>query len=918
MGEVYRARDTKLGRDVAIKILPPAVADDPDRLTRFDREARLLASLNHPNIGAIYGLESLPAGQAGRPEQPALVLEFVDGESLSDHLRQAPVGKDGAGRVREALTLARQIADALDAAHERGVIHRDLKPANIKITTGGVAKVLDFGLAKAAADDSDRGSGVDVSQSPTVTVDHTRAGVILGTAAYMSPEQARGRAVDKRTDIWSFGCVLYEMLTGRLAFQGETTSDLIAAVLEREPDLTQLPASTPPAIRRLLLRCFEKDTRQRLRDIGDARAEIDEALSPTSSTASTAIVPSPPGQGRAPSWQLAAAGLALAWPEAGRAGSRRDKLPLSAPPVFDRVVRLVSTAAHEYAPAISPDGKWVAYLSNARGPTDVWVKFIAGGDPANLTANADIAVQSTDYINGLEVSPDGTQIAFSTQAAGQTGAAWVIPAPLGGVPHPVLPSGNSGMHWSPDGKRIAFVRTGGPLGDALVVADPDGQNERIAAKREGAQHIHWIRWSPDGRMLYFNHGPQNFNIEPTEIFRVPADGGPIEPVVRTARRAAFPFLSPDGRGLIYAANPDSVDLSLWWRDLKTGRDTRLTSGVGEYTHPVLSADGQRLVGTVIDSRQSLERIALAFDRPVSLEPVTDGYSGDIDPVWSPDGAKLVFSSSRSGNRTLWSVRSSMQQPSPITSGVAIDERPAFSPDGQQIAFVSDRGGRRGIWIVGAEGGTPRFVAAADVVDTLSWSPDGRRLAYATPMGDAPGLMIMTVADGKTTRLATPAAATGPSWSRDDVIAFIEPRGGTVGAYVQLIGPDGQRVESRAVGWPRRTADWQRGRPLVAGRQTARGHVPPRSRDRFGLDHRAEQSCPVQEGDGLAGGSIRARHDVGSRWLVADRWTLSLVGRYLPRRTLDETLTMASTLGTQATLKGRPPHPCPLQSVEATL
>ncbi len=802
MGEVYRARDTKLGRDVAIKILPPAVADDPDRLTRFDREGRLLASLNHPNIGAIYGLESLPAGQAGRPDQPALVLEFIDGESLSDHLRQAPAGKDGAGRVREALTLARQIADALDAAHERGVIHRDLKPANIKITTGGVAKVLDFGLAKAAADDSDRGSGVDVSQSPTVTVEHTRAGVILGTAAYMSPEQARGRAVDKRTDIWSFGCVLYEMLTGRLAFQGETTSDLIAAVLEREADLTKLPASTPPAIRRLLLRCFEKDMRQRLRDIGDARAEIDEALSPSLSASSAAIAPSPPGQDRSKSWQLAAAGLALAVAGGGMGWFTARQTSAAAPPVFDRVVRLVSTAAHEYGPAISPDGKWVAYLSNARGPTDVWVKFIAGGDPANLTATADIEVQAQDYIGGLEVSPDGTQIAFQAQGPRQTGAGWVIPAPLGGVPRRVLATGNSGLRWSPDGKRIAYVKTGGSLGDALMVADADGQNEREIAKRQGARHIHWIRWSPDGGFVYFNHGPQNFNIEPTEIFRVAAAGGPIEPVITTARRAAFPVLSSDGRGLFYAANPDSVDLSLWWRNLATGRDYRLTSGVGEYTEPSLSADGLRLVGTVVEVRQSLERVPVTFDRAATLEPLTDGFSGDFDPAWSPDGNRLVFSSSRTGNRTLWSARDRLAQPAPLTTGVAIDERPAYSPDGQQIAFVSDRGGRRGLWVVNAEGGTPRLIAPVDVFDTISWSPDGRRIVYATPVGDSPGLMIVTVADGHTTRLPTPAAAVAPAWSpREDVIAFIEPRGGAVGAFVQLVRPDGQPVNSRPLDGP---------------------------------------------------------------------------------------------------------------------
>jgi eukaryotic-like serine/threonine-protein kinase len=796
MGEVYRARDPKLSRDVALKVLPPGFAADADRLTRFEREARVLASLNHPHIGAIYGLETVPAAALGQPAIPVLVLELIEGESLDAHIARAAGSRDSTAWIREALRIARQIADALDAAHERGVIHRDLKPANVRLTRDGVVKVLDFGLAKTPERDADE----DLSKS-TMTVHGTEAGVILGTVAYMSPEQARGRPVDKRTDIWAFGCVLFEMLTGRLAFDGETVSDRLAAVLEREPDLTRLPSATPPIIRRLLQRCLEKDQRRRLRDIADAAIDIEDAMSPPAVTQAPGTTEPAPRGRSGPLWvgAFAALGLAAVSGAVGWFAARQSVAP--APPRFDRIVRLVSTAAHEYAPAISPDGKWVAYLSNARGPTDVWVKFIAGGDPANLTEKADITVQPTDYVNGLEVSPDGTQIAVSAQGPRQTDAAWVIPAPLGGVPRRVLPLGDYGMHWSPDGKRIAFVRAGGPLGDALVVADPDGQNERIAVKREGARHIHWIRWSADGRWLYFNHGPQNFNIEPTQIGRVAAGGGSVEPVVATARRAAFPFLSADGGGLIYAANPDTVDLSLWWRDLRTGRDTRLTTGVGEYTHPNLSADGQRLVGTVIESRQSLDRIAVAFDRPVTPEPLTDGYTGDIDPVWSPDGTRLVFSSSRSGNRTLWSARDRVEQPAPLTSGVAIDERPAVSPDGQQIAFVSDRGGQRGVWLISVEGGTPRFVAAADVVDTLSWSPDGRRIVYATPIGDAPGLMILNVADSSTTRVPTPAAATGPSWSRDDVIAFIEPRGGVVGAYAQLIRPDGQPVASQPLDGP---------------------------------------------------------------------------------------------------------------------
>jgi len=260
MGEVYRARDLRLGRDVALKILPAAFTDDPDRVARFEREARILAALNHPHIAAIYGVEK-------QGSLHALVLELVDGATLADRLARGPMAVD------EALDVASQIAEALEAAHDKGIIHRDLKPANIKIAPAGTVKVLDFGLAKVA----DRSSAA--SQAPTVTVGGTRDGAILGTAVYMSPEQARGQAIDKRTDIWAFGCVLYELLTGRRAFSGETISDTIVAILDREPDWTLLPAATPEAITHLLVRMLAKDVQRRLRDIGDARLEIDAARS---------------------------------------------------------------------------------------------------------------------------------------------------------------------------------------------------------------------------------------------------------------------------------------------------------------------------------------------------------------------------------------------------------------------------------------------------------------------------------------------------------------------------------------------------------------------------------------------------------------------------------------------------------------
>ncbi|MEO7796000.1 MAG: protein kinase [Thermoanaerobaculia bacterium] len=804
MGEVYRARDSRLGRDVAIKVLSAPFAHDPERLVRFEREARLLASLNHPSIGAIYGVEqaSLAAGEA---PTPALILELVEGDTLADRLRRGPIAPPA------ALAIARLVADALDVAHERGIVHRDLKPANIKVSDDNVVKVLDFGLAKALAREGDSVASVDFANSPTIVFDGTREGVILGTPAYMSPEQARGKAVDKRADIWAFGCVLYEMLAGVSPFKGETAPDTLAAILEREPDLALLPAATPAGVRKLLRRCLEKDPRRRLRDIADARVEIEEAIASPASSATTAppfpaTLPHEPARRRGLSFltlSLLLAALAAAL-LLGRWAGRRSEAANA--PAFDRMFRLVATAAHEFGPAISPDGKWVAYLSNARGPTDVWVKFVAGGDPVNLTAAADVIVQSQDYIGGLAVSPDGSEIAFGVQAAAfGGGASWVIPAPLGGAPRKLLSVGNSGLQWSRDGKQIAYVRTGGPLGDAVMVADADGQNEREIVRRQGARHAHWLRWDSTGKFVYFNYGFQNANSEPTEIFRAPvapgaSGGGAVgspERVVATARRAVSPLPAPDGRGLFYAANPDGVDLGLWWRSAANERDQRVTTGVGEYTPSGISADGRRLVGTVVEVREALARVPVSFDRPVALAPLTDGYSGDIDPVCSPDGTRLVFSSSRAGHRTLWTARADLSQPTPLTSGPVIDLRPAVSPDGRQIAFVSDRGGERGIWLVSADAGAPRRLAATDVIDTISWSPDGRRIVYSAPIGDAPGLRILEVATGESSGVPIPGAAAAPAWSpRGDQIAYIEPRGGTAGTYLKFARPDGQVVYDR--------------------------------------------------------------------------------------------------------------------------
>ena len=355
MGEVYRARDSKLGRDVALKVLPEAFARDAERMARFQREAKVLASLNHPNIATIHGLEDSGATHA-------LVMELVEGPTLADRIKQGPIPID------EALRIAKQICEALEYAHERGIVHRDLKPANVKVTQDDAVKVLDFGLAKAIEGDA---SSMDMANSPTISRMATQAGVLLGTAAYMSPEQAKGKPVDRRADIWAFGCVLYEMLTGKQTFTGETVTDTLASVLTKDPDWTQLPAATPMRVRVLLQRCLHKDAKQRLRDIGDARISLDEVLSGTPEATHV------PGA-RVPAWRRvipwAVAGIAVMAAVALAVVHFREK-PSAPAQLLRYEIFPPEKASFGSGLAVSPDGRHLAFTATMQdGQTQLWVR----------------------------------------------------------------------------------------------------------------------------------------------------------------------------------------------------------------------------------------------------------------------------------------------------------------------------------------------------------------------------------------------------------------------------------------------------------------------------------------------------------------------------------------------------------------
>jgi len=481
MGEVYRARDVRLGRDVAIKILPDTFSRDPQRRARFDREARLLAALNHPHIAAIYGVEDSDG-------IPALVLEFVEGDTLAERIARGPLLTD------EALHVAAQIAEALDAAHEKGIVHRDLKPANIKITPDGIVKVLDFGLAKATlAGDPE----VNLTHSPTVTISGTGDGVILGTAAYMSPEQARGRPTDKRTDVWGFGCVLFEMLTGRSAFGGETLPDTIAAILGQDPDWSALPTATPAAVRRLLRRCLERDVKRRLRDIGDARTDLDDVVSHNEATtpATPVAETTRDSQSSAPFAMRHRGLFALGAALSAIAIAAYVFAPRQAAPEKVRRNEITAPRAHTFVSlmeggpvALSPDGRQVAFVATGTNGRSLWVRSVDAFDARELTGTEGAAAPFW--------SPLSDAIAFVADGKLKTVTL------SGGVPQE-LASGLSFTSqgampgtWNRDG-MLAYYR----INEMWMVSSKGGESTRLTTRNAAAldENHYGLVFLPDGR-----------------------------------------------------------------------------------------------------------------------------------------------------------------------------------------------------------------------------------------------------------------------------------------------------------------------------------------------------------------------------------------------------------------------------------
>ena len=765
MGEVYRARDARLGRDVAIKILPRAFTSDPDRLARFEREARVLAALNHPHIGGIYGIED--EGTA-----PALVLELVEGPTLADRIKAGRIG------VAEVLDTARQIADALSAAHDKGIVHRDLKPANVKVTPAGVVKVLDFGLAKPDAE----AATPELAHSPTITMTGTHDGFMLGTAAYMSPEQARGRSVDKRADIWAFGCVLYEMLTGRKTFDRETVSDTLAAILEREPDWKMLPAATPASVRRLLRRCLEKDVTRRLRDIGDACLELEEAIGRFGSRSFPGRVLDVVREWR---WAGLVGILALSamvlggllWRARGGRPGTGESVPLS-------FAQVTSQSGLEWFPSLSADGRWVLYGGDADGNRDIYLQSTTGQTPINLTADSTddddqpafspdgerIAFRSSRAGGGIFVmgrtgeavrrltrrgfkptwSPDGLEIAFTSENADLDpqntlglSSLWVVDLASGRERQienvdAVLPS------WSPSGERIAYTTRGTIAGSSRLdiwTVHRSGANP-VAVTTDGAPNWNPV-WGPDGRHLYFVSGRGG----PINLWRVPIDeasgipAGPPEAVIAPSPFVAHITISADGTRIAYSSIQRSRNIQRLPIDpangTPRGEPTWITTGSRLWANPNPSPDGKSFV--FYSSVHPEGDLYVARSDGTGLRQLTSGADPiDRMPRWSPDGQWIAFHSIRGKDQYLWKIRpdgSDRQQLSPLADAIY----PVWSPDGSRMAILMGAGighPENNVYVFDPtrpwNDQRPDVIAApADSPDEFvvnSWSPDGSRLA----------------------------------------------------------------------------------------------------------------------------------------------------------------------------------------------
>ncbi len=713
MGEVYRARDSKLNRDVALKILPSMFTDDAERMARFGREAQVLASLNHPNIGSIYGLEDWN-------NLRVLVLELVEGPTLADRITK------GAIPLEEALAIARQIAEAVAYAHEKGVTHRDLKPANIKITPEGNVKVLDFGLAKVLEEPKNLDS--DPSQSPTYGNPTTLEGMILGTAAYMSPEQAKGKPVDKRADIWAFGVVLYELLTGRHLFQRETASDTLAAVLKEEPDWNQIPAKARP----LLRRCLEKDPKRRLRDIGDMHLLLE--------TASVPVQTHRPwiAWGAVAVFLVAFAALSLILLSGGIWYLSR---PLPPPRITEYTL-------------ITHDGR-----NKSLGGTDGTRLYFSYTSPASIAqvgVNGGEIVPLPITVPGghsymVDLSPDGSNALVQVYPVDRS--LWVVPI-LGGSARRV---GNLDGAFSPNGESIVYSTN---QGEVFVVRKDGTEPRKLAAAGPFPASF---QWSPNGRVIRFNRGGL--------LWEIASDGSGLHPLLPEWHEPGVQCCgswTPDGQFYVFNLQSGSTGSQIWALDERRGLfrrppslPVRLTTGPIIWGGPRSSRDGKKIFADGRTPRGELSRID---PKTGGLQPFLGGISAEF-VSYSSDGKSVAYVSFPEG--VLWKADRDGSNRVQLSQPPVIAVNPRWSPDSKQILFTDHR---KETLEISAEGGNARRLLPEEAAHNGDpyWSPDGTRVVYSwekLPTRELK-LCILDVSSG---RIETVPGSTGffsPRWSSD--------------------------------------------------------------------------------------------------------------------------------------------------------
>ena len=758
MGEVYRARDTKLGRDVALKILSEVFASDPDRLARFQREAQVLASLNHQNIAAIHGLED----SAGIH---ALVLELVEGPTLADRIAQGPISLD------EALPIARQIAEALEAAHDHGIIHRDLKPANVKLRSDGVAKVLDFGLAKAMAPEKENSEAANLSMSPTLTTPAaTRMGVILGTAAYMSPEQAKARPVDKRTDVWAFGCTLFEMLTGRRAFEGDDVSDTMASVLKSDPDWSALPVGTPSSIERLLRRCLAKDRKARVSDIGVARYEIEEALTGSSTSAAekqkTPVAP-PAIFRRA----IAVIGAALA---AGVVVGVAVWVPLR--PRAQPIVRLTATSlspevmarlAQDSGVAITPDGRRIVYATvsenseaqtlNVRAldeleatplkvpgnprspfisPDGNWVGFFDGATLKKVSVNGGPPVRIC-AVQGVPRGASWGQDDAIVFAAGDTTTGLMRVSAAGGTPEALTKPDVSKKELDhvfpeilPGGRAVLFTITAtgtGGLSENAQIAVLDLTTGRQKVLLAGGNSPHF---APPGYLVYGIAG--TLRAVPFDLKNLEVRGSPVPVVQRVVTRgngAASFSLASDGTLVYLAGDPlGSAIRSLVWVD-RQGREEAIPAPPRAYTYARVSPDRTKLALDIRDQDNDIWIWRLG-QGPLTRLTFDPGLNRGA--VWSPDSKRVAFSVEKDGPENVyWQNADGTGTAEQLTQGSRAQFPNFFTPDRLRLVYMEPGAPPYDLGVVNVNGDRKEslLLHASYSEGNSELSPDGRWLAY---------------------------------------------------------------------------------------------------------------------------------------------------------------------------------------------